>query len=65
MNQERNNPCVMLSRKYTSSSEGSWLEALANILFNVSLNHKNPCKLVFKDILYFNCLNEAHENRYF
>lgn len=32
----------MLSRKYTSSSDGSGLEALANILFNVRFNHKNP-----------------------
>lgn len=49
----------MPSRKYTSSSDGSRLEALANVLLNVSFNHKNQCKLVIKVI----CLNEAHKKR--
>lgn len=53
----------MLSRKYTSSSDGSWLEALAIILFNVRcrsrFHHKNRCKLdnnVFKMISYSTAL---------
>jgi len=69
VNSERYNPYVTLSRKYTSCSNGSRLEALDNILFNIrcrcSFKHKKQCELVLLKILYSTALTMLIKKRYF